>query len=635
MLPGVGNGARELCLCREGACVGRISDDDVQRVRDATDLVSLVSETVVLKKKGRLFWGNCPFHGEKTPSFKIDPGTDLWHCFGCGLGGDAFGFVMRSENLDFPDAIRRLAERAHIEIVEEGGSGLPAGRKERLIAACEAAAEYFHKNLTAAKNPGAEQAREYLKQRGFGIDVAKRWRLGYAPSGRDEMTRTLLGQGFTRDELVDANITLAVERGAFKDRFFGRIMFPITDLSGRVIAFGGRVVGEGHPKYLNSNETPIFHKSANMYGIDRARNEIVTSGTAVVVEGYTDVIALAEQGIAFTVATLGTALTERHVKLLGRFAKRVVYLFDGDEAGLRAANRAAEFIDASVTPEAGNARVDLGVAVIPGGMDPADFVASKGPAEMRALIDAAQPLLRFVIDQRLSVHDLATPEGKSAALADAVQPLAAVKGSILAQEYVSYIASRLLTTTEFVQRALAGTQVQRTRPAEPETAPTGAPAPPPVIDDNQARAERELLRTVTLAPRVRAKARELLAEEFVLDENRRVLLGWILDAGEATKQELYDSIAARDRSIAESLSEWLVDAPDVEQIEYAFREISARLKEFALERLILSKKAGLRALDAAKDPAVYDGLFREVVELERKRNALRSRTAHPQDTGVE
>lgn len=615
--------------------MGRISDDDVQRVRDATDLVSLVSETVVLKKKGRLFWGNCPFHGEKTPSFKIDPGTDLWHCFGCGLGGDAFGYVMRTENLEFPDAVRRLADRAHIEIVEEGGGGLPAGRKERLIAACEAATDFFHKNLTAGKSPGAQQAREYLKHRGFGIDVAKRWRLGYAPSGKDEMTRALLAQGFTREELVEANITLAVERGALKDRFFGRIMFPITDLSGRVIAFGGRVVGEGHPKYLNSNETPIFHKSSNMYGIDRARNEIVTSGTAVVVEGYTDVIALAEQGIGFVVATLGTALTERHVKLLGRFAKRVVYLFDGDEAGLRAANRAAEFIDATATPEAGNARVDLGVTVIPDGMDPADFVSAKGADAMRALIDDAQPLLRFVIDQRISAHDLSRPEGKSAALADAVQPLAAVRGSILAQEYVSYIASRLLTTPEFVQRALAGVQVQRTRTEEPDQAAAQSPSAPPVIDDNQSRAERELLRTVTLAPSIRGEARELLSEEFVLDAGRRMLLEWILDAGAATKQELYDAIAARDRSVAESLSEWLVDAPDVEQIEYAFREISVRLKEFALERLILGKKAALRALDAARDQIEYDGLFREIVDLERKRNALRSRTANPTDGRVE
>ncbi len=616
--------------------MGRISEEDVGRVRDATDLIELVSESLVLKKKGRLFWGNCPFHGEKTPSFKIDPGSQLWHCFGCGLGGDAFGYIMRAENLEFPDAVRRLADRARIEIVEEGG-GIPAGRKERLIAACEAAAEYFHKNLTTGKSPGAQQAREYLKKRGFGSDVAKRWNLGYAPNGRDEVTKALVNLGFTRDELVEANITLAVERGAHKDRFFNRIMFPITDLHGRTIAFGGRVIGAGEPKYLNSQETPIFHKSSNMYGIDRARNEIVTSGTAVVVEGYTDVIALGEAGIGFAVATLGTALTERHVKLLGRFAKKVVYLFDGDEAGLRAANRAAEFVDWSVTPEAGASRVELGVSVIPDALDPADFVVARGVDEMRALIDGAQPLLRFVVDQRLSAHDLGTPEGKSAALQDAVQPLAVLKGSILAQEYAGYLADKLLTPIEMVQRAIAHTRLATARPSAPEETPASGPTSPvqPVIDDQQSRAEWEFIRTVAQAPRMRAEARKLLSEEFVLDAERRRLLGYVLEAGELAGRELYEAVAAKDRNLAESLSGWLVDAPDVEQIEYAFGEIAVRLKDLALERLILTKKAGLRALDASRDREVYDGLFREIAELQRRRNELRVSAASPSDVKAE
>ncbi|MDP3630933.1 MAG: DNA primase [Actinomycetota bacterium] len=619
--------------------MGRISDEDVARVRDATDLIALVSESLVLKKKGRLFWGNCPFHGEKTPSFKIDPASQLWHCFGCGLGGDAFGYMMRAENLEFPDAVRRLADRARIEIVEEGGTGVPAGRKERLIAACDAAAEYFHKNLTTGKSPGAMQAREYLKKRGFGSDVAKRWRLGYAPNGRDEVTKALVTQGFTRDELVEANISLAVENGGFKDRFYNRIMFPIADLHGRTIAFGGRVVGAGEPKYLNSQETPIFHKSANMYGIDRARNEIVTSGTAAVVEGYTDVIALAEAGLGFAVATLGTSLTERHVKLLGRFAKKVVYLFDGDEAGIRAANRAGEFIDWSVTPEAGAARVELGVSVIPDGLDPADFVVARGVDELRALIEGAQPLLRFVVDQRLSAHDLGTPEGKSAALHDAVQPLAVLKGSILAQEYASYLADRLLTPVEVVQRAMAHTRSAPVRPpASRETRDADANVAPkaqPPIDDQQSRAEWEFVKTVAQAPRMRDEARELLSEEFVLDAERRRLLEYVLDSGQLSGRALYEAVAARDRNLAESLSGWLVDAPDVEQIEYAFREIAVRLKDLALERLILSKKAGLRALDAARDRETYDGLFREIADLQRRRSELRNATVNPSDVKAE
>jgi len=569
--------------------MGRISDEDVQRVRDATDLVQLVSESVVLKKRGRLFWGNCPFHGEKTPSFKIDPTTQLWHCFGCGLGGDAFGFAMRQENLEFPDAVRRLAERARIEIVEEGSS-VPAGRKERLLAACEAAAEYFHATLTTSTSPGAHAAREYLKTRSFGIDVAKRWRLGYAPAGRGEVAAALMKRGFSRDELVDANIALASDSGALKDRFF---------------------------------------------------NEIVASGTAIVVEGYTDVIAMHEAGLKTAVATLGTALSERHVRLLGRFAKRVVYLFDGDEAGLRAASRAAEFIDWHATPESGASRTDLAVAVIPDRMDPADYVAARGSEALGVLVAGAQPLLQFVIDQRIDAHDLSAPEGKAAALKAAVEPLVAVRGSILAQEYVAYVAGRLLTDEAVVRRSLDRAAKERpTRSAAGTTAAgEGGRAtlaePPLVADDLQARAEDELLRVVTQAPSVRERARELLTEEFVLDGGRRQLLGWLVEAGNATGEALFASIAKHDQAQGERITAWLVDAPDVEQVEYAFSEIAVRLKDSARERLILSKKAALRALDPAKQSEAYDQLFREIAELQRARQRVRAQETTRRDTKAE
>ena len=360
--------AHATAAIREGGRVGRISDEDVRRVRDATDLVSLVSERVVLKPKGRLHWGCCPFHAEKTASFKVDPATQLWHCFGCGLGGDAYGFLMRAENVDFLDAVRILADRGNIEIVEETG-GAPRGHRERLIAANEAAWLYYHEVLTKSPDAGAREAREYLKKRGFGSEVAKRWRLGFAP-GHGALVRHLAAAGFSAEEIVSANLGLKGDAGQLRDRFFKRVMFPIFDLQGRAIAFGGRVIGAGEPKYLNTQDTPAFHKSANLYAIDRAKASITSTGTAVVVEGYTDVIALHEAGLTNAVATLGTALTREHVRLLSRFAKRVVYLFDGDAAGLRAADRASEFIDSSITPEAGRDRVELHVAVLPDGPGP-------------------------------------------------------------------------------------------------------------------------------------------------------------------------------------------------------------------------------------------------------------------------
>ncbi len=614
--------------------MGRFRDGDIDRVRESTDLVSLVAETVVLKKKGRLFWGNCPFHGEKTPSFKIDPGTQLWHCFGCGRGGDAFGYVMEAERLDFPDAVRRLAERARVDIVEEGGRGVSSSRKERLTACCEAAATFFHRELTTSKAEGAEAARDYLTRRGFGLEVAKRWRLGFAPSGRDALVRALTAEGFSRDELVDANLALA-DGARLKDRFFGRIMFPIADLSGRVIAFGGRVVGTGEPKYLNSQETPVFHKSSTLFGLERARTALIQEGSAVVVEGYTDVIALHEAGITTAVATLGTALTERHVKLLGRFCNRVVYLFDGDEAGRRAALRAAEFVDWSATPEAGSARVELDVALIEGGLDPADLVIERGPEALRAVIDGAAPLLRFVIDSRLAGHDLSRPEGRSAALADAADALSPVRDSLLGKDYMNYLADALKTDFVTVQRAVPA---ERRRPApggaeaSPEVASAARPAGPLTAET---KAERELVRLAAIAPGVRARARELLGDDVLADPAARRLLEMVIEAGEARDMELYRMVADTDREAAEELAGWLVDAAKVEEVEYAFREVTARVKEFALGRRIQVRKAELRALDPGRDAEAYDRLFGEIAELQHEQQALRMRLPGATDTGTE
>ncbi len=611
--------------------MGRISEEDVMRVREATDLVQLVAQTTPLKQKGRLFWGLCPFHGEKTPSLKIDPGTQLWHCFGCGLGGDAFGWFMRLENLEFPEAVRMLAERAHIEIKEEAG-GMPTGQRERLTAASEAAAEYFHHALTSSKDAGAQTARDYLKGRGFGSEVAKRWRLGFAAGGRNGLATQLAKNGFTRDELVAANLALVEEDragGALKDRFFNRIMFPITDVSGRTIAFGGRVIGDGQPKYLNTAETPIFHKSSNMYGINQAKNAIVRTGTAVVVEGYTDVIALHEAGIDNVVATLGTALTARHVKLLGRFAKKVVYLFDGDEAGLRAADRAAEFLDASATPEAGSSRIDLAVAIIPDGKDPADYVGEHGADAMRAMIDAAQPLLRFVVDRRLEAHDLTTPEGRSQALDAAVRVLAGVRGSILAQDYANYIAGRLATDYETVIRAVRSAKPEFTAQAgeddAPSTSAASGPRKRPAANDAQSKAEATLLRAIVILPELREQVRDLLADgDAFTDPVNTRLVAAIVAAGVATGRNLFESVAASEPELADELSAWLVDAADRDEVLATFAETVARIKEFALRRQILRVQGQMQALDPVKDAAAYDDMFRKVAALTKDLQTLRS-----------
>lgn len=601
--------------------MGRISDEDVARVRDANDIVALISETTPLRQKGRLFWGLCPFHGEKTASFKVDPATQLWHCFGCSLGGDAFGFVMRTQNLEFPEAVRLLADRARIEITEEGGAGVPMGRKERLVAASGAAAEYFHKQLASSKESGAVKAREYLAGRGLGSEVAKRWNLGYAPHARGTLAAWLATQGFTRDEAIEANLILAGDRGETKDRFFDRVMFPISDLQGRVIAFGGRVIGQGQPKYLNSSDTPIFHKSANMYAIDIAKNNIVSSGTAVVVEGYTDVIALHEAGINTAVATLGTALTARHVKLLGRFAKRVVYLFDGDEAGMRAADRAAEFLDSTSTPEAGASRLDLLVAIIPDGLDPADFVTKRGTEAMHAVIDGAEPLLKFVIDRRLESFDLTAPEGRTRALDAAAAVIASIRGSILAQDYANYVAGRLQTDYATVFAVAKTTRPaydgQAAKSAEVGDQPTLAPRPR--TPGAHARTEGELVRQLAVAPQLREQVRDLLSIDGALsDEDMASAVRSIVAAGELTGSKLYEAISSQDRQAAEALSTYLVDPLDPAEALERFPETLARLTQFALRREVLRLQAEMHQAESSRDSALYDELFLKAADVQRR-----------------
>ncbi|MEG2934604.1 MAG: DNA primase [Gordonibacter sp.] len=441
---------------------GIISGEDIQKVREASDLVAVIGERSPVKQRGRDFWCCCPLHNEKTPSFKIDPVLQLWHCFGCNEGGDVFGFLMKTEDLTFPEAVRKLAERAHIDLVDTGGRGnVPNSRKARLKAVCAETAELYHTQLM--RNPGEDvaAARSYLSSRGLGGDVPKTWQLGFAP-GRGQLVRHLSAKGFKPDEMVEANVAMKAADGKLRDRFYNRIMFPINDAQGECIAFGGRVVGKGEPKYLNSQETPLFHKSQVLYGLDKAKVAMASTGVAVVVEGYTDVIALHEAGVRNVVATLGTALTLRHIRLLSRHAQStIVYLFDGDEAGQRAADRALGFIDDSMTPEAGRRKVELAAVTLPDNLDPADFVGARGADALQALIDAAQPLLKYGIDRRLARYDLSGAEGRARALTEALAVLAPIKDSLLAKDYAVQIASRVRAREEDVLEQLAQLQPER------------------------------------------------------------------------------------------------------------------------------------------------------------------------------
>lgn len=452
--------------------------EEKQKVREATDLVALVAETVALRPRGRDLWGCCPFHHEKSPSFHVMPDRGFWKCFSCGKGGDCFDYVMERDHLEFPEAVHYLADRAGITLSDDGTYERRApgsAKKARLFEVMDAAVAHYHAQLTRVRSEGADAARAYLAGRGFGLPVADRWDLGYAP-GYGSLVRHLTEKGFTANEMVEAN--LAVRRnGTLADRFYNRVIFPIRDERGRAVALGGRVLDDSKPKYLNSSETPIFHKGSTLFALDGAKAHITAQMEAVVMEGYTDVIASHEAGIKNAVAPLGTAFRARHVKTLARFLTaagervsrgRIVCLFDGDEAGLKAAERALQYV--------GLTTAGMYCTVLPGGMDPAEFLAAEGADALRARIADPQPLVRFVIDRHLDRFDAATPEQRSLALSDTVQAMAPIKGTPLAEEYVEYVAGRLLCDPSTVRAALVQVRWIPPRDDEDDETADGGPA---------------------------------------------------------------------------------------------------------------------------------------------------------------
>lgn len=606
-----------------------INDSDIQKVREASEITAVFSERVPLKQKGRDFWCCCPIHEERTPSCKLDPSLQTWHCFGCGAGGDVFSFVMQADGLDFPDAVRKLADRAHITLEERGVSNRVKGHKERLKQVCEETAHFYHHQLMRGKSEEAASARSYLSARGFGGDIPKKWQLGFAP-GRGALVAHLREKGFTDSEIIDANVAIKRDRGQVKDRFYDRVMFPIFDSKSECIAFGGRMIGSGEPKYLNSQETPIFHKSEVLYGIDKAKAAMTVTGTAVVVEGYTDVIALHEVGVQNVVATLGTALTTRHIRILARHAKdRIVYLFDGDEAGQRAADRALEFIDESITPEAGKRRVDLSAVVLPEGLDPADFVAKKGVSALEQSIKEAVPLIKYGIKRRIDQYDLSQAELRTQAAQDALSVLAPIKNSLLAKDYAVKIAGLTRLREEDVLDQLKKLEQPReystARSLGDEQMPqvTQSPITLSVAEKSRRRFERKFLVLSAQNPQLGLEYAERLAQTQWHDASNALLA-----------EKLLDVLASR-RNIkpAEVITALQQDIPTAPQIlsadvgngdtpiqKYA-KFLSDTLVIGDLEEGIADLKVQLKSISAQDDPQSYELIFESIVTMQKDLNA--------------
>jgi len=418
--------------------MARFPESFIEQVGEATDMVDLVSEYVTLKKSGRNYLGLCPFHQEKTPSFSVSPGKQLYYCFGCHAGGGAFQFAMEIEGIEFPEAVELLADRAGIPLPEtSGGDGIDRAQEEerrQVHRALQLTALFFNRVLTGTSL--GKEALRYLTDRGYDTEVIDKFKIGFAPEGWENLIKFLKGKGFAPELLAKAGLVIKhEERGSYYDRFRGRVMFTIFDLRGRPVAMGGRALGDDQPKYLNSPETPWFNKRKILYGLNFARQAIRRTERIVVTEGYTDVITAHTHGIEEAVATLGTAFTSDHARLLLRYAPEVVFAYDADTAGADATLRGLEII----SQLGGHVKViDL-----PAGQDPDDFIRSEGGKAFQDLIAEALPLVEYRLKLACRTHGTGTIEGRVKVADDIVPVIAAVENPVAQAAYLRKVAATL------------------------------------------------------------------------------------------------------------------------------------------------------------------------------------------------
>lgn len=536
-----------------------IVEEDVARVRAATDFVEVASEHLALKRVGRRWVGLCPFHAEKTASFSINAELGLYHCFGCQAKGDVITFVREVEHLDFVEAVERLAAKAGIELrYDEAREGKDRQRRSRLIEAIEAAAEWYHQRLLTAAD--AAPARAYLRSRGYDGDVVRAFRLGWAPTDWDGLARALR---LPDDVLRDTGLGIVNRRGRQQDNFRGRVMFPIFDAAGKAVAFGGRALpGADGPKYKNSPETPVYSKSRTLYGLNWAKSEVVSTGEVVVCEGYTDVIGLAAVGVHRAVATCGTALADEHFRMLKNFARRIVLAYDADAAGQAAAER---FYDWERRYE-----IDLFVAALPTGSDPGDL-ARRDPDRLTAAVTEAEPFLRFRVERVLGAADLRSPEGRARAAEAAMAAIREHPGDLVRDQYLMEVADRCRIDADRLRRGVGASGRAGRRPAATATPRRDAGGP-----------ELEALR---LAVHRRDEVVGRLHPVLFADERHGAVFEAI-----ARAPTVHDAIAAADPGTAD-----LLQRLAVEEATADVADVLSQLLRRAVARAVSTLESDARA----------------------------------------
>lgn len=588
----------------------QIPQETIQRIREAADIVEVVSEHIQLRKAGRNFVGLCPFHGEKTPSFNVNPEKQIYKCFGCDAVGDVIKFVQQIDRVSFVEAVTHLAQRTGIAL--PAPSQQPADElSDQLYRASELAMKYYHHLL---RQPQGQEALGYLQKRGITEGTIERFGLGCAPAEWDAFCKLGTRRGFDPAVLEKAGLVSPRREGkGYYDRFRERLIFPIANLSGRTIAFGARILRpDQQPKYLNSPETPIYHKSSTLYGLHQAREAIRQQESVLVVEGYMDYLGLAQQGIEHVVASAGTALTEEHCRILGRFARRVVLVFDGDEAGSAASMRGLEVVLAT--------GLEAYVVSLPGGHDPDTYVQAEGPQALLGLVARAGSALDFHLEQLARRHDLRTLEGKVKA-AEAVQALLtrcrdAVRRDLLLRE-----ASQRLGIDEkaFRQQLQQTLRRQAGRPAQAPQEEHPGPTPQQPLPAF----EKAFLGLLLNHPQLIAPSADQITPEVFVDPRTRSLAQLLFaeyrDARELDLPALMGRVAAPE--MVQLITTCAMEGFDPTQIQQHWEDHVRRLHEAALTRQIAQCRQALQQAQRAGDPAEVDRLNAELLGLIRLRQS--------------
>ena len=596
---------------------GRIRNDDIALVRDKSRIDEVVREHVALKSAGSSLKGLCPFHDEKTPSFHVTPSKGFWYCFGCGEGGDVFSFIQKVEHSTFSEAVEKLANKYNISLrYEENYTNPNTGQRSKVLEANKIASEFYQNNL---ESPEAEIGRKFLKERGFDKNSAQLFNIGYANKNWDNLTKFLKQKGFTEQELVFAGLSITGQKGTY-DRFRGRLIWPIKDASGEVVGFGARRLFDDDqgPKYLNTPETLVYKKSQVLYGLDQAKKEITSKKQVVIVEGYTDVMACHLSGVKTAVATCGTAFGEDHARILRRFLMdeeqftgEIIYTFDGDEAGQKAALKAFNLDQTFSTRTF--------VAIEKNGLDPCDLRQKSGNDAIVALIASKVPLFEFVIKNAISKFDLNNAEGRVLALKAAAPIVSNIKDKALKPEYVRLLAGWLGIEINSVEQAVKDNNRQiRTVAVAPQNNQNNK-------ENIESSIEKEALKLIFQFPLLVSEwIKQINVETFTQSKFRELF-------------EVLEKIVVSDDLIAKLLEENedeefknIIAALSVEDFKAIVDKkyvdsIFARLLELSTSRTIADLKSQLQRLEPETNSKDHDKMFQDLLELEEYRRALREK----------